>query len=114
MDLRLKRHIASWFLLAVFLPTIIITSLHNHSNDAAGASNHIECVHNHCGGHMGQQSHTIHNCVLCQFLTLSFIAPFIAVSISFIRYSSPIVCGEEVYLPQDNNYFVGLRAPPSV
>lgn len=74
MNARMKRHIASWGLLAVFVPMLILSSLHTHnpSTDFAGECN--ECVQHHCHGHLTQDGDGIHDCVLCQFLALSFVA----------------------------------------
>ena len=73
MNLNTKRYIASWVLLAVFLPTLLLSSLHIHhvSEDETSCT---ACVQHQCHGHLSQLSDSLHHCVLCQFLTLSFMA----------------------------------------
>lgn len=43
----------------------------------------MECVAHHCHGHIGQTDASLDDCVLCQFLTLTFVgaamAAFVAV-----------------------------------
>lgn len=69
-----KRTIASWVLLAVFLPMLVFTSLHVHSASYAADETCTECVHHQCGGHLTQQVQTLHDCVLCQFLSIPVVA----------------------------------------
>ena len=35
-----------------------------------GSDECTDCVQHHCGGHIGQQTLTLYECVLCQFLSL--------------------------------------------
>ena len=86
MKLTTKRHIASWVLLAVFLPVLFISSLHIH--ESAEENGHVctECVKHQCHGHLSQFVDSMHPCVLCQFLTLTFIAPALcAVALSQLQ-----------------------------
>ena len=61
---------ASWLLLAVFVPMLLLSSLHIHGYEQAADDLCTECVNHHCGGHLGQQTLSLDNCLLCQFLTL--------------------------------------------
>ncbi len=72
----IKRNIASWVLLAVFVPMLLISSFHIHES-SGGAYSCTECVHHVCHGHLAQQSVHLNDCVLCQFLTLTFVAALI-------------------------------------
>ena len=65
-----KRHISAWLLLAVFVPMLLLSSLHIHSYEQTADDQCTECVHHHCGGHIGQQTLSLDDCLLCQFLTL--------------------------------------------
>lgn len=65
-----RRRISAWVLLAIFVPILIVSSLHIHQSGTTVDDSSIECVHNHCGGHLNQQTVSLHDCVLCQFLTL--------------------------------------------
>lgn len=114
MNVDKKRYIASWLLLAVFLPMLVLSSVHIHESGSLLEDECHECVHHHCHGHLGELTTTIHACVLCQFLTLSFITTgFLAVVLykkvyktHFAQQQSnihPEVCGIPL-----------LRAPPFV
>ncbi len=113
MNLQKKRHIASWMLLAVFVPMLLLSSLHVH--DAASADDDCtECVLHRCHGHILQSSTAMHDCVLCQLLTLPLVlAPVIGIA-AFSHFKKehtarnagtirPSLCG----IPT-------LRAPPTV
>jgi hypothetical protein len=80
MNVDRKRYIASWVLLAVFLPMLVLSSVHIHESNSFIEEECNECVQHHCHGHLGELTTTMHACVLCQFLTLSFITTgFLAV-----------------------------------
>jgi hypothetical protein len=70
VNVRRKRNMASWLLLAVFVPMLLLSSLHIHGYEQSADDLCTECVHHHCGGHLGQQTLSLDNCLLCQFLTL--------------------------------------------
>ena len=87
-----KRHIASWVLLAVFLPMLIFASLHIHEYHVSTETECAECVAHHSHGHIGQTDVSFDNCVPCQFLLLTFVvAAFAAVahffSVLWIRHA---------------------------
>ena len=65
-----KRRIASWVLLAVFLPMLLLSSLHIHDFPTAVQDSCEACVDHHCGGHFGQQTLSMHQCLLCEFLSM--------------------------------------------
>ena len=81
------RRISAWLLLSVFLPMLLLSSLHVHEN-APVSSGCSECV-NHIPHHGHLSLDTIHldDCVLCQFATLPFLVAaivfFAAVSWGF-------------------------------
>ena len=74
MNAKTKRLIASRVLLAVFLPMLFFASLHIHPAQSLTGDECTECINHHCGGHIGQQTLSIHDCVLCQMMTLPMIA----------------------------------------
>lgn len=110
MDLTRKRHIASWILLAVFVPMMILASIHTHEDVQTEVV--VHCDHVHCHGHLTVAHFSIDDCVLCQFLGLPFTVCAIA-AVVFINkvfkflYAQPVcalhmvACG----IPS-------LRAPP--
>lgn len=70
MKVKTRRSISAYVLLAVFLPMLVLSSLHIHESAGSAETSCMECLHNQCGGHLTQmKTHTL-DCVLCQFLTL--------------------------------------------
>lgn len=53
---------------------LVFTSLHVHPASYSSDDACTECVHHQCGGHLGQQVQTLHDCVLCQFLSVPMVA----------------------------------------
>ncbi|MCR5180979.1 MAG: hypothetical protein K6C30_07170 [Bacteroidaceae bacterium] len=108
------RHIAAWLLLAVFVPMVVLSSVHVHKERVAVATTECaDCVHHNCHGHMTTMPHWSHDCVLCQFLTLTFLVP----TTVCITYINKVV--DEKSDAQRRNVcvahsgIVGLRAPPA-
>ena len=81
----MKRQIASWLLLAVFLPMLLLSSLHIHEDHLSSTAECAECVAHHCHGHIGQTSASPDSCVLCQFLSLTFESA--AVTLAFVIFN---------------------------
>ena len=115
MNLTTKRHLASWLLLAVFLPMLVFSSLHVHEGSASQTEKECsDCIHHNCHGHLTQTATWAHDCVLCQFLTLTMLTAAAAAVTVYIHvcrlcYSQPlcsyhaVCCGSTV-----------TRGPPSV
>lgn len=78
MKMENRRYIASWLLLAVFVPMLLLSSVHMHESTESTEVTCIDCLHNHCGGHLTQTTVHLDDCVLCQFLTLPM---FVAVAV---------------------------------
>ena len=74
MKSAITRCVASWTLLAVFLPMLFLSSFHVHESRGPVASECAECVAHHCHGHLGQMATSLGDCVLCHFLALTFVA----------------------------------------
>jgi len=114
VNVKMKRHIASIVLLAVFLPMLILASVHTHDTGTIYADECNECLHHQCHGHLGELTTTMHACVLCQFLTLSFVATGI-LSVVYCNKVTRILIAQR----QNNVHFEVcgiplLRAPPFV
>ena len=74
-----RRHIASWLLLAVFVPMLIFSCIHVHEEVSVGADTECaDCVHHSCHGHLTSTASWAHDCVLCQFISLTFVAAAVA------------------------------------
>lgn len=71
-----------------------------------------DCVHHSCHGHLTQMATWTHDCLLCQFLTLTFVATA-AVTLFIIN---KVISSRIDALRRDVNVaysgIVGLRAPP--
>lgn len=62
------RYIASWILLATYLPMVVMSAVHvHHETDEA----HDNCVH--CTGHLDTQHHHECDCQYCHFLSLNYL-----------------------------------------
>ena len=109
-----KRTLASWLLLAVYVPMLLLSSLHLHHWDLDEGATCEECVRHHCSGHLSPLSIGRHVCILCQFLTLPMLCAAIAV---LIVYSLPCKMVHFVWLCRTSLAHLGgvsLRAPPYV
>lgn len=54
---------------------LLLSSLHIHPIQSSASNEECtDCILHHCGGHIGQQKLTMHDCVLCQFLSLPMVA----------------------------------------
>lgn len=109
-----KRKIVSWMLLAVFVPMLLLSSLHIHGYEQTGDDQCTECVHHHCGGHIGQQTLSLHECVLCQFLTLSFVAAVVFATVVFNKVCKTPMAQRQCDVHLDVCGIPTLRAPPFV
>ena len=112
VNVKKKRHIASWVMLAVFVPMLILSSIHVHDNTKLFEDNCSECVQHHCHGHLGELTTTIHSCVLCQFLTLSFVAAAVAMTVSLRRICKTQYAQRQCHVSLDACGIPSFRAPP--
>lgn len=108
-----KRHIASWVLLAVYLPMLILSSLHVHDTVEYGETTCAECVHHQCHGHLSQLSDGMHQCVLCQFLTLSYVATASGLLLCYQTKRKVVYALYRQSICLTDKGFVSLRAPPA-
>lgn len=114
MNLTTIRHIASWILLAVFVPMLLLSSLHVHEEAASlWDTECTDCVHHCCHGHLSQAVSWVHDCVTCQFLTLTMLTA-IAVTVALFVH----VCRKYHAQPLCGHYAVccgtkDTRGPPS-
>ena len=81
MELSVKRVWVSRLLLLAFVPMLLFSSLHVH-HQVAGEGECYECAnHLHHSGHISLQTASFHDCVLCQFVTLTYVS---AVAVVFV------------------------------
>jgi len=112
MDLKQKTYLKAWALLLVFVPMLLVSSLHIHDEEQTVKHDCKECVSHNCAGHLLPQGDSMHTCVLCQFLTMSFLT---AVGIS--AFSASIT--KILYTDRQNSLVLDVynlpipRGPPS-
>lgn len=82
--IELKRKVSAWILLSVFIPMLIASSLHIHGEETSSLTICHECI-NHIphSGHLFADQMGVHSCILCQFLSIVFLAAS-AITISII------------------------------
>ena len=110
-----KRHIASWLLLAVFVPMLVLSSLHIHS----GVADHsIECVdcatHTPHGGHLSGSTLHVDTCVLCQFLAITFLAAAVLAVLPLQRLTTYLSITSVHCVTSEACGYKSVRAPPFV
>lgn len=113
MRLTTKRHIASRVLLAVFVPMLLLSSLHIHETSQAEETACAECVQHQCHGHLTPFSSSVHQCVLCQFLTLTFVAAAVAAVICTLPKRITVCARHSHAVRLTYCGVIGLRAPPA-
>ena len=109
-----RRRIASWVLLAVFLPMLLLSSLHVHETPTGTQNSCEACVDHHCGGHFGQQTLPMHQCLLCEFLSLPILLAAVVAIVHCFRRVSPLFC---IQINRRTHRICGVlvpRAPPVV
>ena len=75
MQTSMRRKVSAWLLLSVFVPMMMLTALHHHQMVTGAAVECVDCSHHvHHGGHLSAGGTSIDDCLLCQFLTLNYIA----------------------------------------
>ena len=109
-----KRHIASWVLLAVYLPMLLVSSLHIHGEADAHETACAECVQHQCHGHLSQLSDGMHQCVLCQILTLTYVATAAGVLLCYHPKRKAVYARYRQTPCLTYMGFISLRAPPAV
>ena len=68
-----KRIISAWFLLSIFVLTTTLSALHIHQ-PVSVATECADCAHHvQHHGHLSASTGSMHDCVLCQFLSLPFL-----------------------------------------
>ncbi len=97
MNQETRRHIASWMLLAVFVPMLLLSSVHVHETGETRETECADCVHHNCHGHLTAMATWAHDCVLCQFLTLSMLGAVLMAVTVYVhvckKYHAQPLCG---------------------
>ena len=113
MKLSRIRHIASWLLLAVFVPMLMLSSLHVHEISEAVGVECVECVtHTPHAGHFSGSTLHVDTCVLCQFLAISFLAAAMLAVLPFQRLIAYLSTTSVHRVTPDVCGLNSVRAPP--
>lgn len=113
MNVMTKRHISAWLLLSVYLPMLLLSSLHIHDAGQEGEATCHECVQHQCHGHLSQFSGDLHQCVLCQILTLSFVATAVGMMLLSLPRRSMLYAAFSQAPCFRSCHSVRLRGPPA-
>ena len=100
-------------LLAIYLPMLLISSLHIHETSQEGVTECAECVKHQCHGHLSQLSDGMHQCVLCQVLTLTYVASATGVLLCYQPKRKVTYALQRQTLCLTKPGFISLRAPPA-
>lgn len=69
-----KRRWYAWALLAVFVPMLLFSLVHVHEQGTVTETECIDCAHHVNHSHLAMADFCVDNCVLCQMLSLPFVA----------------------------------------
>lgn len=113
---RMKRTLSVWVLLSVFVPMLLLSSLHVHSDIDNPVEDSCEVCVNHIphSGHLSLQPVHLANCVLCQFASLPYavaalVVLVVAIPVCVISFFTQVApCQSGVSLCYQS------RAPPVV
>lgn len=89
MNTKTKRSLFARLLLSVFLPMLLLSSLHVHTAAPVMVGTCVDCV-NHMphAGHISLNTLDVHDCVLCQFTSLPFIVTVAVVTaVAILTYA---------------------------
>ena len=93
---------------------LLLSSLHIHVTVESDEATCAECVHHQCHGHLSQLSDGMHQCVLCQILTLTYIATPVGALLCY-QYIRKVSYALRRQTPCLTSYgLISLRAPPAV
>ena len=114
MKKEVKRQLYAWLLLSVLVPMTALSALHVH-DDCNDTVDVCSACFNHQAhsGHLSAGVDSIHDCVLCQFLSLSFVAATAVLTATLtVQHRMHFVVREALYLSTANDLHA-TRAPPS-
>ncbi|MBP5365798.1 MAG: hypothetical protein J6Y82_07725 [Bacteroidales bacterium] len=111
-----RRRIPALLLLAVYLPMLLLSSVHTHRHTHSEAETLIEncadCLQHHCNGHVSETDVRQHDCVLCKFLTCSYLSAKNNNSVNVATGDLTITNHyDSIYTPNTLGV-ISLRAPP--
>ena len=114
MKNELKRQLSAWLLLSVFIPMTVVMALHVHPSACVDELMSCDaCVHHlpH-GGHLTANANHLHDCIICQVMTVGFL-PAVSLTLSFFvsQICVPYENRSSLVVLRSGNA-TGSRAPP--
>lgn len=115
VNAKTRRQVSAVLLLACYVSILLFSSLHVHPTSLFAADECTECV-NHLphSGHISTVDIGHHECLLCQFLSITYIAAVIATvvfSTSYRKFRFTAPCANLLLAKRG---IISLRAPPSL
>lgn len=111
MKNHLQRKLCAWTLLAVFVPMLLLTSVHRHEVSVSQMC--TECVqHIPHAGHWSQAVSGVDNCLLCQLHALSYLPVGLASLGCRVHYCPLRRSFQQAPVPSYIGLVCGQRAPP--
>ena len=93
---------------------LILSSAHIHETTESVGNPCSGCVQHQCSGHLSELTTTIHACVLCQFLTITFVAAATCAVVLYNKTYSLCRIRKQASCLTGTRGIVTLRAPPAV
>lgn len=113
MKKELKRQLYAWLLLSVFVPMTALAALHVHNDGNDVTTVCSACInHQAHAGHLTAGIDNIHDCVLCQFLNLSFVAATVVVTTTLTIQRRMRFVERKAQYVSTINQLHATRAPP--
>lgn len=107
-----RRTWMSRILLAVFVPMLMLSTFHIHTEGFGDDIGCSECMHHVRHSHLSTADFCIGQCVLCQFQTLPFIAASLTAVIIPLMAHRLFVRNVRQVIPVHTAAVISLRAPP--
>ncbi len=107
----------AWLLILVYLPMMLATTLHHHSEaeGSAAVSYCYDCAHHiHHDGHLTAGQSFMHECVLCHLHSLPYVVPVIvrmAIFVAIAHVAFAISCP---FVRTRQSDIHSTRAPPAL
>ena len=109
-----RRILISRILLAVFVPMLLLSALHIHTEETSADDSCIECMHHVRHSHLTSGNFCIGQCVLCQFQTLPFIIAALTTICITLMVRQEVRSTTHIFFPVSAINQQKLRAPPAV
>ena len=92
---------------------VILSSVHIHNTTESIAYECSGCVQHHCHGHIAELTASMHACVLCQFLTMSFVTAAVVAVVLFNKVDTIRFAQRQSDILLSACGTIALRAPPT-